>query len=64
MLTFFALAGVIVSAVGIYRYYQKRKQELANTANQSTIDTIIADRYNLILKETGMKHPIDLEHAK
>jgi len=44
LLTFFALAGVIVSAVGIYRYYHKRKQELANSANQSTIDTIIADR--------------------
>lgn len=40
----FTAIGVIVSAIGIYRYWLKRKQEVLADSNQNTINTIISDR--------------------
>jgi hypothetical protein len=44
VLRVFTGIGVIVSAIGIYRYWRQRKQELVASANQNTINSIIADR--------------------
>ena len=40
----FTVIGLIIAGVGIYRYWNKRKQELVDAANVDTIDQIISNR--------------------
>eukprot|EP00088_Acartia_fossae_P041910 TRINITY_DN4387_c0_g1_i6.p1 TRINITY_DN4387_c0_g1~~TRINITY_DN4387_c0_g1_i6.p1 ORF type:complete len:363 (-),score=51.54 TRINITY_DN4387_c0_g1_i6:436-1524(-) len=56
MLRVFSVIGVAIAAVGAYRYWCKRKQELIDTANRETVNTIIADRENRPVRDNIPEH--------